>query len=411
MYAKAQKGTVVVGSDKGSLRLQIPSTVTSTGKQAYVPLGLKDLPENRRIAEGYALQVQAEILQGKFDITLERYRAFKTNHRQLSVVKPITTASTAYTVGKLWDDWCEYKRDKVAETTFLRKYLRTYKNGLEPFESLLLSSDTGLTISSKLQLNQVDKKCLLSQLEAATDWAIDLEKYNKKNPFRNLGKQVVVKTNKDLYSAMPDEEEVKAFSKEERDIIIDAFKNSRWANRRSLANFVYFLFHTGCRPGEASELRWGDIKADCSRVIFRRSYDGSLRITKETKTGEIRAFNCNEQLQEFLKSMRPASCQNSDLVFLGNKGKRIDANVLYKAWATKTVHGKDCLGVVDELVLNGLIAQSLSPYHCRHTFINLAIEAGVPPEVVAAQVGHSVAVARSHYYDNRQASLYVIPKL
>lgn len=71
------------------------------------------------------------------------------------------------------------------------------------------------------------------------------------------------------YNQLLEEEDYRAFSLQERDIIINAFRQSDKESERRIAALVEFLFLTGCRLGEAFALKWSDIKPDW--IVFDES--------------------------------------------------------------------------------------------------------------------------------------------
>ncbi len=68
---KASKGTVVVRSVKGCLRL----VWSFAGERYFFTLGLTDTKANRTIADLKAKQIERDIANDLFDPTLEKYRA------------------------------------------------------------------------------------------------------------------------------------------------------------------------------------------------------------------------------------------------------------------------------------------------------------------------------------------------
>jgi integrase len=109
------------------------------------------------------------------------------------------------------------------------------------------------------------------------------------------------------------------FSKEERDAIINAFKNNTYSSKFAptphsyYAPYIQFLFYTGCRPEEAIALQWKHISAGCQRIQFKEAVPSDNGIRGQTKTGKTRTFPCNPKLQEFLGSIKPESPLPNDL--------------------------------------------------------------------------------------------------
>lgn len=395
---KASKGSVVVAVDKGYLRLQLPRALYS-GKQKYITLGLSDTPQNRKAAEAKAKMIQADIVFERFDFTLEKYTGKK---RHLQVLEP-PQAKTKLKLGELWERWCEYKRPMLAETTYRTIYCKTYAHALREFTDLEIASANALELRDWLLQNRSKRNTgrILDQLLQAYEWAIKNQLAEGQNHFYGLADEVKKMKNQKVKSETAEDDYI-AFTKEERDAIINEFEThkriSHWAN------FVKFLFWTGCRPGEAIALRWKHIKADCSAIYFCESHDSQLHVTKPTKTGESRWFKCGERLQQLLLSMKPELVDSDELVFKSKTGKQVSWTRFAKVW-------NDCasasqVGTIKRLVEQGKVKQYLKPYATRHTFITLQLHAGTPVEVVAKAVGNSPEVIYKHYLDiDRAATL------
>ncbi len=75
-------------------------------------------------------------------------------------------------------------------------------------------------------------------------------------------------------------EDYRAYSIQERDLIVESFRNSDRDSIRHSADLIEFLFLTGCRHGEAFALKWKNIKLDNGCIIFKESFDSITGITK-----------------------------------------------------------------------------------------------------------------------------------
>ena len=180
-----------------------------------------------------------------------------------------------------------------------------------------------------------------------------------------------------------------AFSEEERDAIIEAFKHDRrkGMNYRGYAPFVEFLFFTGCRPSEAVGLRWKHLSEDCSSVNF----EGALvqvrnkRVaSKGSKNNKTRKLSISPRLQAMLLSIKPESPDPSSLVFPSPEGGSINyRNFSRRAWAK----------VVDPIKLE------TTPYCCRDTFITVQLLKGVPSAIIAKWCDTSTQMIDKNYAD------------
>ncbi|MGD2184297.1 tyrosine-type recombinase/integrase [Lusitaniella coriacea] len=89
--------------------------------------------------------------------------------------------------------------------------------------------------------------------------------------------------------------------------------------------FVSFLFLTGCRPGEAIALSWGDVLKET--IVFNGSVyrHGSQRFkTAGSKNNKKRLFPCNDKLKTLLEEIKPVDVLSSDWVFPSLRGKDIN---------------------------------------------------------------------------------------
>jgi integrase len=161
-------------------------------------------------------------------------------------------------------------------------------------------------------------------------------------------------------------------------MIIAAFEGNHYQA------LVKFLFWTGCRPSEAIALTWGDVDPQLQSLTFRDALVQGIGRTGNTKTGKIRRFPINEQLRSLLISLRSlGNPQPIDPVFYSSSGCLVDAhNFLNREW-------KPTLG---RIAVSYRVA-----YNCRHTFITLCLEKGIPVTQIAAWVGNSPKVIWEYY--------------
>jgi len=76
------------------------------------------------------------------------------------------------------------------------------------------------------------------------------------------------------------------------------------------------------------------------------------------------------------------------LVFPAKNGKELDIhNFLNRVWRP----------ILENLVKEGKVIEYLPQYNCRHTFITLCLEDGIPSRRVADWCGTSVQVIETNY--------------
>jgi integrase len=143
------------------------------------------------------------------------------------------------------------------------------------------------------------------------------------------------------------------------------------ARDRELGDFLVTLLRTGCRPGEARALRWGDIIGD--KLLIERSADDRNVITP-TKTGNKRTVDMSPALKDVLRLRllkRPAATP-TDYVF-GN-GEPIPVRTLARRF---------------ELALKECKITGHVMYDCRHTFASTLLARSRDVVYAAKMLGHS----------------------
>ncbi|MEG4808054.1 site-specific integrase [Microcoleus sp. F8-D3] len=461
---RPQPCDVSVTADGNSLRLGFPKRHTPIweqlrgkslkGKPHYLYLtkyGFKaDNPEDWKRATQLAIALEADLDHPEwdklFDPTLAKYGLGGGKYAKLADVLQLPGAKQPepeITVGEMWEDYLLWKETQVEPTTFCASYKTTYTNiikGLKWNNKTKSFDDTGLSIWQLPMSNECAEKIVNSPaykvnviltvraLNEAFIRASQLGKFNLPdvNPFFDLHKKVSDNPKDKYKSTITDDGEViewwqiqdanddelekdkRAFTKEERDIIIKAFHESDKANERQAAPLIEFLFLTGCRPGEAFALRWGDVMFDRGIIRFSKSYDGATKQTKRTKTKVVRMFPLNDKrLIDLLNRIKPEKVKLTDLIFKQLKGQSWNSRCHSIVWAGRSVTVDDKTyvypGIVTRLADEGKISDYLPPYHPRHTYITLTAHACQSNSsallLLAHACGNSPEVIMKHYLD------------
>jgi integrase len=236
---------------------------------------------------------------------------------------------------------------------------------------------TAIELRDWLKANYATESCqrILQQLNACYVWA-DASDMVDGNPFNGLSKQFCKVTNhENLWTS---------FTTEERNAIIKRFESEN----SYYTPWVKFLFWTGCRPSEAFALKWEHIKPDLSEIHFVTARPVETKISKRPKTKKDRFFPCNDRLKKLLKQQRNENTTRNAIVFPSVEGKHME----YHNFQTR--HWKP---TIEALVEEEKVFRSMSQYHCRHTWITLALKAGMKVEDVAYFSGNSPVIIYKHY--------------
>lgn len=259
--SKTAKNTVGVQTVKGVIRLSLPRAISRAAygmPQKFILSGLPATELNLKLMKAKAEQISIDIATGNFDITWEKYQLGVTAANKLVSIdggkKP------EMSLLELWEKYLEYVRPNLAETTFRRAFQRTYTNALT--EAINNTDKTPDAIRNYIITNRTYRihRDLLSNLEKAYQWGIQRE-YVTKNPYIGMSQELQSQPKKiqedDDYNEL---EDIRAFNVDEMNAIIEYYESHN--QLLHWANYVKFLFWTGCRPGEAAALKWRHISSD-----------------------------------------------------------------------------------------------------------------------------------------------------
>ncbi len=270
-----------------------------------------------------------------------------------------------------WRRYTDFQRGQLAHSTIERDY-RKVARVLERLPGYL---DTSIEIRDWLlqRYSSESTRRFLMQFSACCKWAIDSDLATN-NPFEGLTRQFRRKVNTTDWTG---------FTATERDTIISTFEREC----PHYADWVKFLFWTGCRPEEAAALRWQHISPDLTKIRFAEALPSDTKRSQATKTWKSRTFPANERLQSLLRSIRPPNPSPTTLLFSGVKGHAVEYhNFQTRQWKP----------IVTRLVEEGKLSIYLPQSHCRHTFITLALE-HLSVKDVAYLVGNSPDIIYKHY--------------
>lgn len=369
--SKTPAGNVAITADKGRLRLRWQTG----GKRYTLYLGITDTPQNRKLAQTKAISIELDIRSGNFDNSLTKYKERSPNSKSHQAVE--VKAKRSSEILQEYTAHCKHLDPRtVQKYTALVNHLQTFESTVlqvEPQEFIeyLKNFQKPRTIRDRLAI-----------LKAAWKWGVK-ENFASKNIWDEISPRLIKPGTK---------QPPKPFSKQEIAAILDGFRNHK--NYYFYYNYVRFLFLTGFRTGEAVGLRWRHIADDFSHIWVGEIITNGQQ--KPTKNHKDRIFPCNQDLQDFLKSIKPTDCNTNNLIFASPKGRPINANnFCRRAWKT---------------ILTEANIPFRKPYNTRHTFVSHCLVAGMHPLQVAPITGHDVQVLYKNYAGNVSGKVEV-PKL
>ena len=427
---RAKNNSIGIGSDRGVLRIQFPSQLSQQVwgvKQKYLYLGIPDNQENRLVAELLVKDIRLDIYEERLDATCNRYLTTLTKH----LPKPVNQEANGldsslnkvpnrYRLSRMFEQYLEYKSALLAATTLELSYRRSYGKA---FSQCPQNLQDGLKIRSYLldHYSIVKVKAMLAVIATMIEWA-QLHQFlphNFPNVYKEYSKQLTPVSRRrrpkeinDLIEGGFLEEpdgDYRAFSIEEANFIMEAFEEQMCLTNNlgtPWDQVVKLLFWTGCRHGEAAALKWRAISSDCSKIVFRHSYNYVLKLTKGLKTEKkgttSRTFPCGPKLQGLLLQLRPENYSPDDYVFQNRKGGPINFATFQQLWVGKIDRKKRVVGILPTLIKQGKVSQYLTPYATRHTYINAQLDAGGRAADIAKWVGNSVATIHKYYESARR---------
>ena len=378
---KRRKGRVGVSSCKGVLRLSLPRFVCG-GERRYLYLGLQDNPDNRKLAEAKARQIEADIIYERFDPTLERYRPQEA--------MTVRQSNPSQTLSKLYKQYIDTKRPSIRPGTWKNNYLVMWGHiRRSPFADIdpeLETTGYAQKLFDRASQTLTPDTCyrLMVQLNACLKWAIESKRIKlTRSPFEGMA----TKARKLIKKSEDEETDINPFTSTERDTIIKAFQAHPCYSH--YYPYVYFCFYVGCRPSEAIALTWNDISDDLSQITFKSAVvagEGGKQKCSGLKTQKKRTFPCNRQVREILSQVRQTGKNANAQVFTSVTGKVIDIGYFRSIWVK----------VLDELGI-----EYRKPYQMRHTFITLYLDAGLDAKDIGKLVGNSPAMIYKHYAGHR----------
>ncbi len=361
------KGNVTVEIFKERLRLRW----SFAGKRFCLYLGLPDNKLNRTAAESKARQIELDMASDNFDPSLKKYKS------EEQVARLRLTAVELFDRFKHHKGKGLYKRSLEKYNSILGYFGEYFKDRASDRVNVVLAENFTTWLGTKLAPRTIKER--LTLINACWEWGIK-EGLVEDNPWVEVVSRLKI----------PPKQQCKPFSTEEIQLIVKGFRESRYY--KPYADFVEFLFGTGCRIGEAIGLRWGHVTPNCDSVWIGESFSRGVR--KPTKTNRARTVTLTDRLQQMLKERRGESHRDpEDLVFTTPNGLPLDDhNFRNRAW---------------KRVLTEINIDYRKPYNTRHTLISHALDKGMNPVVVAQITGHDVATL----YENYAGSVASRPRL
>ncbi len=286
----------------------------------------------------------------------------------------------------LWDEYVKAKQDSW-EVSYIENDVKQATRIINKCPKISLTDDGANELYNYMMETTTPQqtKRYLKQFSACITWA-KRRRIVKDNPYPDLIKTISTRRKNE------DERDINPFTKEERDLIIEAFRSGRLerykGSHTKYADYIEFTFLTGARSSESLGLKWGHIDFENNKINFQEgrvlatngSYGKGVQ-KKGLKTQKKRVFPMNPRLKKLLLNRKANLCPGSleDNVF-------VDMN-------HSSFRGNQYTKVLKELEID-----YRRPYCMRHTFITLmANETDLKLHQISQICGTSIDVIERHY--------------
>lgn len=302
-------------------------------------------------------------------------------------------------------DWIEHKKANVKESTFVQLEVIVRNHILPTFGHKKIMTVRRTEIKrwiakfGELDENGKEKYSFgsrlkyLSVMKSILHHAVHELEVLEKNPADKL--RVPVKDS----VAMQKEDEVKYFSLEELNKLLDfmkTYKHQRFPEYQLYYMLMLFLSKTGLRISEALALRWSDIDGDKVTIDkqTRRDNNNNVILTTLKNASSYRSIKIDQDLVRELKKFK---LKQNELI-LGNKrfGKNEDSIIF------QNYHGHYLTPSIVREMIQKYCKKAGVEYKgthvFRHTHAVLLLESGASLKYVSNRLGHKTIKTTADTY-------------
>jgi integrase len=234
-------------------------------------------------------------------------------------------------------------------------------------------------LGAKLEggLSRGSVAAIYTALRAMLFWAVDEDHVLATNPAARLGRKLKL-----VPARAARQESIKAMTREQLAVFLEAARTSPRAPSRRLAPLFLLLARTGLRVGEVRALQWPDLDLQARTLRVERAFSEDRLDTP--KSGHGRTVDVSRQLADALRrllherqteTLKRGWPEMPPWVFCTPEGRPLPKATLGGAFARV-------------LKRAGLPAH-FSPHCLRHTFASLLLQQGESPVYVQRQLGHA----------------------
>lgn len=308
----------------------------------------------------------------------------------------------------VYEEWLDFKEQKVKATTFYGLELRCNKHILSFFKDFKLHDikvQTLLTWKKQIMGKDLSIEALniiISHLKEILDYATDNYDFDKKVSSK------LQKVRDDTPKQKNNDSETNYLTYEQYKKFINVVDDEAY-------NLIFeFLYYTGLRIGEFTALTWRNVNLEDKTITIRESLTTKVK-NKHKKDGEthavltpktsnsVRIVDLDDKLVERLKEHH----NKEKHVYGFNEDMFVFGNVKYIAQTT--LRRK-----LDKYITLAKVKR-ITPHGFRHSHVSLLIYLGCDVYEVAERIGDTVDMVLKTYYhmfpNKKKHTINVINKL
>lgn len=285
----------------------------------------------------------------------------------------------------VYNNWLEYKKNKVKSTTFYCIKKKTDKHILNYFIKYKLYS-IKMNVLNSWKNDLMERNLCTSSTNAIIGYLNEILKYS------NIYYEYDIKLSHCLIKIRDDSPKIKKKNSEDNFLTITEFSQFIKTVDIKLYRIVFlFLFLVGPRIGELLALTWEDIDlknkvATINKTLSHDTFDFSYTIVSPKTNNSIRKIDIDDYLNEILilyknEQKQIFGFQQNWFVFGGSKPLSLTT---LRRYFNKYIEKSN----VKKITLHGL----------RHSNVSMLIYLGCDVYDVAERIGDTIEMVESTYY-------------
>jgi integrase len=292
---------------------------------------------------------------------------------------------------KVAQDWLDYKKPKLRETTWLACQGHV-NNHFEALKDLRINRITPavveklITAKQEKDININTLRRVLCSLGQILSYGVR-HRYLEYNPLREAERP------RDLRK---DEKEIRILTPEEIRSFLGAVEDQKYKTLFLMA------IMTGARQGELLGLKWGDLDPEQKQVYIQRTYNHGQFFPTKSKYSKRKVDLSPTLLTELKKwklacpKMEVKDTPELDMMFPNSVGKPMDCTrMLHNHFEPALIEA----GIIQrDKKTKKIVGQRVRFHDMRHTYASLMIEQGENIKYIQTQLGHSSPVVTLNVY-------------